>query len=151
MLSINETSKKNYNNSEKRFSIENEIQKRGSGELIGWRDPDENREWIKNNKSRSLVDKITDVKEAVSKYILDNSFISMGGFGHVRVSMAIIYEIIRQKKLCPCCLPDIDLSYKRLRECGDGLQGLGIGKDPDELSVPFHLHQSGHGKFLEVV
>ena len=98
MLSINETSKKNYNNSEKRFSIENEIQKRGSGELIGWRDPDENREWIKNNKSRSLVDKITDVKEAVSKYILDNSFISMGGFGHVRVSMAIIYEIIRQKK-----------------------------------------------------
>ena len=26
-----------------------------SGELIGWHDPDENRQWVRENKSRQLV------------------------------------------------------------------------------------------------
>ena len=70
----------------------------GSGELIGWHDPDTNRHWVQKNKYRELKDKIMTVREAVSTYIKDESFIAMGGFGHVRVSMPIVYEIIRQKK-----------------------------------------------------
>lgn len=70
----------------------------GSGDLIGWHDPDENRQWILTNKSRCLKDKRMPIKEAVSCFIKNGSLLSMGGFGHVRVSMAVIYEIIRQKK-----------------------------------------------------
>jgi len=75
-----------------------EILKDGKGELLGWHDPDEAREWVINNKSRELKDKTMSVKEAVSTFIHDGDFIASGGFGHVRVSMAIVYEIVRQKK-----------------------------------------------------
>lgn len=75
-----------------------EVIKEGKGELIGWHDPDEAREWVLKNKSRELKDKTTSAREAVSQYVHDGDFIASGGFGHIRVSMAIIYEIIRQKK-----------------------------------------------------
>jgi acyl CoA:acetate/3-ketoacid CoA transferase alpha subunit len=75
-----------------------EIIDQGKGELIGWHSPDEARAWVKENKSRELKNKVVTVKEAVDKYIHDGDYIASGGFGHVRVSMAIIYEIIRQKK-----------------------------------------------------
>ena len=70
----------------------------GLGKLIGWFDPDENRQWIMKNKSKAFNDKRMNEKEAVKKFVKDRDFIAMGGFGHVRVSMSIIYEIIRQKK-----------------------------------------------------
>jgi len=75
-----------------------QILQEGKGELIGWHDPDEAREWVLNNKSRELKDKTMSAKEAVSKFVHDGDFIASGGFGHIRVSMAIVYEIIRQKK-----------------------------------------------------
>jgi acyl CoA:acetate/3-ketoacid CoA transferase alpha subunit len=75
-----------------------EILKEGKGELLGWHDPDEARDWVLNNKSRELKDKRMSVKEAVSSFIHDGDFIASGGFGHVRVAMSIVYEIIRQKK-----------------------------------------------------
>jgi 3-oxoacid CoA-transferase subunit A/glutaconate CoA-transferase subunit A len=71
---------------------------RGEGNLIGWHDPDEHREWVRKNKSRRMNDKRMDVDDAVSKFIKDGDFIASGGFGHVRVSMSVIYEIIRQRK-----------------------------------------------------
>ena len=61
-------------------------------------DPDEAREWVRRNKSRDLKDKSMPVQEAVARFVSDGDFIASGGFGHTRVSMAIIYEIIRQKK-----------------------------------------------------
>ncbi len=70
----------------------------GNGELIGWYDPDVNRHWIQKNKPRELKDKRMTAQEAVSTYVKDEAFIAMGGFGHVRVSMPIVYEMIRQKK-----------------------------------------------------
>src|SRR3989339_1573667 len=70
----------------------------GQGELIGWHDPDEAREWVQKNKSRELKDKTMSAKEAVAKFVRDGDFIASGGFGHVRVSMSIVYEIIRQKR-----------------------------------------------------
>ena len=75
-----------------------EILKEGKGELLGWHDPDEARDWVLNNKSRELKDKTMSVEEAVSRFINNGDFIASGGFGHIRVSMAIVYEIIRQEK-----------------------------------------------------
>jgi len=68
------------------------------GELIGWHDPDENRQWVRENKSRRLVDKRTTVADAIRKYVPDGSLIAMGGFGHIRIPMALIYELVRQRK-----------------------------------------------------
>jgi 3-oxoacid CoA-transferase subunit A/glutaconate CoA-transferase subunit A len=70
----------------------------GKGKLLGWHDPDENRQFVLENKSRKLNDKRMSAAEAVSRLVSDGDFLAMGGFGHIRVSMAIIYEMIRQKK-----------------------------------------------------
>lgn len=75
-----------------------EIVKTGRGKLIGWRDPDENRKWVTEHKSRELIDKRMTAREAVGKFVNNSDFIVSGGFGHVRVSMPVVYEIIRQKK-----------------------------------------------------
>lgn len=53
---------------------------------------------MRENKSCELKDKTMSIKEAVSQFIHDGDFIASGGFGHVRVAMAIVYEIVRQKK-----------------------------------------------------
>jgi acyl CoA:acetate/3-ketoacid CoA transferase alpha subunit len=68
----------------------------GTGELVGWHDPDENRAWVRENKSRELRDKTMSVQEAVRTFVRDGDFIAFGGFGHIRVPMALVYEIIRQ-------------------------------------------------------
>ncbi|MFO7992365.1 MAG: CoA-transferase [Thermoplasmata archaeon] len=91
----------------------------GEGELIGWHDPDEHRKWVAENKSRELKDKRKGVKEAVNQYISDGDFIASGGFGHIRVSMALIYEIIRQKK------KDLTMAGKTAVHDSDVLIGAG--------------------------
>ncbi len=73
-----------------------DVLEEGMGKLIGWHDPDENRQWIRENKSRELRDKRMTVTEAIATFVKDSDFIASGGFGHVRVSMAAVYEIIRQ-------------------------------------------------------
>jgi len=75
-----------------------EVLQEGQGKLIGWHDPDENREYVLHNKSRALKDKTMTAKEAVTKFVKDGDYIASGGFGHCRVSMNIVYEIIRQKR-----------------------------------------------------
>jgi glutaconate CoA-transferase subunit A len=73
-----------------------EIVAEGEGELLGWHDPDQNRAWIRDNKPRGLIDKRMTPQEAVAKFIQDGDFLAVGGFGHIRVPMVLIYEIIRQ-------------------------------------------------------
>jgi len=75
-----------------------EVLSEGCGELIGWHDPDEQRAWVRENKSRDLKDKQITLAEAVDRYVPDGTFLAMGGFGHIRVSMAAVYEMIRQHK-----------------------------------------------------
>jgi len=75
-----------------------EILQQGRGELIGWHDPDENRQWVLENKSRELHDKRMSVAEAVTRFVKDGDLLASGGFGHDRVSMIAIYEIIRQRR-----------------------------------------------------
>lgn len=74
------------------------VLREGQGELVGWHDPDEHRQWVSQNKPRQMVDKQMDISEAIQKFVMDGNLVAMGGFGHVRVSMAAIYEIIRQQK-----------------------------------------------------
>jgi len=73
-----------------------EIVAEGQGELLGWHDPDENRAWVRDNKLRGLIDKRMSVPEAIQKFVQDGNYIAVGGFGHIRIPMAFIYEIIRQ-------------------------------------------------------
>jgi 3-oxoacid CoA-transferase subunit A/glutaconate CoA-transferase subunit A len=61
-------------------------------------DPDEARAWMAENKSRQLKDKRMPLKEAVSRFTQDGDYCAFGGFGHVRFSMAGIYELIRQRR-----------------------------------------------------
>lgn len=75
-----------------------DILEEGLGQLVGWHDPDENRQWILENKPRQLVDKRMTVAEAVQRYVHDGDLLASGGFGHVRIAMSAIYEIIRQGK-----------------------------------------------------
>jgi len=75
-----------------------DVVERGEGPLLAWHDPDEQRLWIHQNKNRKMVDKRMDIKTSISKFVQDSDYIASGGFGHVRVSMAGVYEIIRQKK-----------------------------------------------------
>jgi acyl CoA:acetate/3-ketoacid CoA transferase alpha subunit len=70
----------------------------GQGELVGWHDPDEHRAWVAANKSRALKDKRTTLRQAIAEYVPDGAILACGGFGHIRVSMAAVYEIVRQHK-----------------------------------------------------
>lgn len=70
----------------------------GRGELLGWMDPDEARRWMAREKPIEMVDKRMPLGEAVRKFTRDGDYFAMGGFGHVRVSMAAIYEMIRQRR-----------------------------------------------------
>jgi acyl CoA:acetate/3-ketoacid CoA transferase alpha subunit len=75
-----------------------DILQEGQGELIGWHDPDDARDWVIQNKSSQRKNNVISIQEAVGRFVHDGDYIASGGFGHVRVSMAIVYEIIRQKK-----------------------------------------------------
>jgi len=70
----------------------------GHGERLGWYDPDEQRFWVREHKPRDLHDKRLSMAEAVERFVPDGALLAMGGFGHVRVSMAAVYEMIRQGK-----------------------------------------------------
>jgi glutaconate CoA-transferase, subunit A len=67
------------------------------GELFMPPDVDGMREFFRH-KSRALVDKRMTVKEAVQRFIQDGDYIATGGFGSVRISTAILHEIVRTRK-----------------------------------------------------
>ncbi|MFW6104828.1 MAG: CoA transferase subunit A [Candidatus Bipolaricaulota bacterium] len=73
-----------------------EVLKEGQGELIGWHDPDRNRQWVREHKTSELVDKRITADEAIERFLEDGDILASGGFGHVRISTNLIYEIIRQ-------------------------------------------------------
>ena len=70
----------------------------GEGELLGWLHPDEARRWMTEKKSRGLEDKRMSLREAIKRFTRDGSYFALGGFGHIRVSIAAIYEMIRQRR-----------------------------------------------------
>jgi acyl CoA:acetate/3-ketoacid CoA transferase alpha subunit len=68
----------------------------GKGELHGWMHPDEARQWMAERKSCAQVDKRMTITEAVNRFTKDGDYFAMGGFGHIRLSMTGIYEMIRR-------------------------------------------------------
>ena len=68
----------------------------GKGELHGWMSPDEARKWMRTNKPRALRDKQMTMHDAVKRFTKNGDYFAMGGFGHIRLSMDGIYEMIRQ-------------------------------------------------------
>ena len=70
----------------------------GEGELHGWMHPDDARRWMAENKVRAQVDRRMSLEEAVKKFTQDGDYFAMGGFGHIRLSMAGLYEMIRQNR-----------------------------------------------------
>lgn len=49
-------------------------------------------------KPRARVNKLMSVAEAVSRFIHDGDYFASGGFGGVRISTAVLHEIVRQRK-----------------------------------------------------
>src|SRR5438105_4028090 len=49
-------------------------------------------------KPRALIDKVTDVADAVRRLVLDGEYLAIGGFGGDRLPTAVVHEIVRQKK-----------------------------------------------------
>ena len=77
--------------------MEMKILKEGNGEIFCKNTPTEMRNWTRENKTRALVDKRMRIKDAVKQFIKDGDYLAIGGFGHIRIPMAIIYEIVRQR------------------------------------------------------
>lgn len=49
-------------------------------------------------KSRDMTDKRMSVREAVSRFVHDGDYLGSGGFGMIRISTAVLHEIVRQRK-----------------------------------------------------
>jgi glutaconate CoA-transferase, subunit A len=69
----------------------------GIEELFQDPDPDSARAFFRT-KNRGLVNKVTSVEKAVLELVRDGDYLAVGGFGHVRIPTAVLYEIVRQKK-----------------------------------------------------
>ena len=49
-------------------------------------------------KPKRLVDKLTTVADAVTRFIDDGDYLATGGFGGDRIPTAVLHEVVRQKK-----------------------------------------------------
>jgi glutaconate CoA-transferase subunit A len=85
----------------------------GIGEMIQPPDIDAFREWNRVEKSRKLVDKLMDEKEAISRFVYDGCYIGTELYGTVRCPMSLARELVRQGK-------------KDLRVCGQGVLELDL-------------------------
>jgi acyl CoA:acetate/3-ketoacid CoA transferase alpha subunit len=74
-----------------------EIIDSGQGEVL-LRDVDEVRSWMREHKSRALVDKVMDEHEAVERFVSDGDYISYDLSSMVRGPASLEREIVRQKK-----------------------------------------------------
>src|SRR5436190_3970749 len=50
------------------------------------------------DKPRALTDKLTTVQEAVGRLVHDGDYLAIGGFGCDRLPVAVVHEIVRQRK-----------------------------------------------------
>ena len=70
--------------------------KSGKGSIFTEMDSDKMRE-IFHKKTKKQVSKLTDIKTAIKNLVHDGDYLSLGGFGGVRIPTAAIHEILRQK------------------------------------------------------
>jgi glutaconate CoA-transferase subunit A len=74
-----------------------EVLKEGRGPLFMGPDPFGFREQ-RRAKNRGQRSKLTTVAEAVSRYVRDGDYLATGGFGTNRIPVALLHEIVRQRK-----------------------------------------------------
>jgi glutaconate CoA-transferase subunit A len=61
-------------------------------------DPDALRAWMRDRKRRDLVDKVATAQEAVSRLVADGDYVSFDFSSYTRGPLALIREIIRQRR-----------------------------------------------------
>jgi hypothetical protein len=66
----------------------------GIGEMIQPPDLDGFREWEREKKSRTLVDKVMAEAEAVSAFVYDGCYIGTELYGSVRCPMSLVREVV---------------------------------------------------------
>jgi glutaconate CoA-transferase subunit A len=69
----------------------------GEGPLFAEPDADKAREFFRRKK-KALYNKIMSVTETVERFVHDEDYLAIGGFGANRIPTAICHEIVRQKK-----------------------------------------------------
>ena len=105
-----------------------EIKKFAEEPFEWWGSSPEKARKIMVNKSKALVNKKTDLKEAVEKYIKDGINIGIGGFVNTRIPVAIIHEIIRKGA------KELTLSFQSTSICAELLAGAML-LYPDHVSI----------------
>ncbi len=61
-------------------------------------DPDALRRWMRDRKRRDFVDKTTTAREAVSRLVADGDYVSFDFSSYTRGPLALVREIIRQRR-----------------------------------------------------
>jgi len=72
-----------------------EVLEQGIGRLFTDPDADKAREFFRK-KSRKMENKLMTLKDAIAKYVHDDDYLAIGGFGAIRTSVAACHEIMRQ-------------------------------------------------------
>ncbi|MBU7047670.1 MAG: CoA transferase subunit A [Theionarchaea archaeon] len=85
----------------------------GEGELFLPPRMNEDREWMRKNKSWALEPKVMSEKEAVKKFVHEGDYLGTELYGFVRCPMSIAREIVRQK-------------ISHLRVAGQGIMEIDI-------------------------
>jgi acyl CoA:acetate/3-ketoacid CoA transferase alpha subunit len=105
----------------------------GIGELIQPPDLDGFREWNREKKSRTLVDKLMTEQEAVSRFVYDGCYLGTELYGTVRCPMTLVREVIRQGK------KDLRLAGQGVTEL-DLLLGAGVVKTLDVTYIGLEVY-----------
>jgi glutaconate CoA-transferase subunit A len=71
------------------------VSERGDGRLFLDPSADQARDHFRT-KRQGLVDKVMSVADAVRKYVVDGTYLAVGGFGVDRIPTAALHEIVRQ-------------------------------------------------------
>lgn len=74
-----------------------ELLSSGSGEFR-LQDPDELRAWMRDRKRREFVDKTATAQEAVARLVADGDYVSFDFSSYTRGPLALVREIIRQRR-----------------------------------------------------
>ncbi|GIW81741.1 MAG: CoA-transferase [Gemmatales bacterium] len=69
----------------------------GKGRLFTDPSADQARSFFAS-KRRALVDKLTNVQDAVARLVANGDYLAIGGFGSDRIPTALLHEILRQEK-----------------------------------------------------
>ena len=58
--------------------------------------PNDFRDWVRENKPRTMEDKTMDAKTAVKKFMKSGDTVSISGCSFVRIPVAVLHEVLRQ-------------------------------------------------------